>query len=41
MVWVYSAAPVTLSRASRRGSERPTCPPAVVVVDAIFFLKML
>src|SRR6516225_1278067 len=35
MVWVYSARPVTLSRASRRGSERPTCPPAAVVVDAI------
>src|SRR5262249_53385452 len=31
MVWAYSAAPVTLSRASRRGKERPTCPPAIVV----------
>src|SRR5262249_30023955 len=27
MVWVYSARPVTLSRASSRGSERPTCAP--------------
>src|SRR5215470_11471545 len=35
MVWVYSARPVTLSRASRRGSERPTCPPAAVVGVAI------
>ena len=32
IVWVYSARPVTFSRASSRGSERPTCPPVVVVV---------
>src|SRR6516162_6737674 len=31
MAWVYSARPVTFSRASRRGSERPICPPALVV----------
>src|SRR5215472_16376895 len=31
-VWVYSARPVTFSRASRRGNERPTWWPALVVV---------
>jgi hypothetical protein len=32
MVWVYSARPVTFSRASSRGKERPTWWPALVVV---------
>src|SRR5437870_5651798 len=29
MVWVYSARPVTLSRPSRRGTERPICEPTL------------
>src|SRR5262245_17837983 len=39
IVWVYSARPVTLSRASSRGSERPTWPPAVVVVAIAALLR--
>src|SRR5262245_537384 len=35
MRWVYSARPVTFSRASSLGRERPTCPPGMVVVIAI------
>ena len=31
MVWVYSARPVTLSRPSRRGTERPTCEPTLAL----------
>src|SRR5882757_6393882 len=31
MVWVYSARPVTLSRPSRRGTERPTCAPTLAL----------
>src|SRR5579871_402041 len=30
---VYSARPVTFSRASRRGTERPICPPPIGFVD--------
>jgi hypothetical protein len=31
--WVYSARPVTLSRASNRGTERPICPPPNLFID--------
>ena len=31
MVWMYSARPVTLSRPSRRGTERPICEPALAL----------
>src|SRR5215216_272913 len=32
IVWTYSARPVTLSRLSVRGSERPICEPTFAVV---------
>src|SRR5262245_54444155 len=41
MVWVYSARPVTFSRASRRGNERPTCPPRILVVGIADLLRCL
>src|SRR5579864_1113735 len=31
--WVYSARPVTFSRPSRRGTERPIWPPPIGLVD--------
>src|SRR5215475_6100349 len=33
IVWVYSARPVTFSRPSRRGSERPTCAPTLAAAE--------
>ena len=47
MVWTYSARPVTLSRDSRRGTERPTWAPTwarpgpLLVVVAIRALRLL
>src|SRR3989442_1660600 len=35
MVCVYSARPVTLSRPSRRGNDRPTCEPTLARGSAI------
>src|SRR2546427_4823133 len=39
MVWVYSASPLTLACASRRGNERPTCPPPMLVVGIATVLQ--
>ena len=33
MVWTYSARPVTLSRPSVRGTERPICEPTLAAVS--------
>src|SRR5262245_2707991 len=39
MVWTYSARPVTLSRPSVRGTERPICEPALAGVSAMAVLR--